>query len=96
MSDERHDVFKALADPSRRRILELLRRGAMSAGEIGEHFPFTAASLSHHLSILRGAGLVRTERRGQKIVYSLDASVLEEALANVASLLSPRSRGPLS
>lgn len=63
----------------------------MTAGEIGEHFTFSAASLSHHLSVLKGAGLVRTERRGQNIVYSLDATVLEETLALILSLLSPRS-----
>ena len=83
------DIYRALADPSRRRILELLRAGSMTAGEIGEHFPFSAASLSHHLSVLKGAGLVRTERRGQNIVYSLDMTVLDEALALVVSLLSP-------
>jgi DNA-binding transcriptional ArsR family regulator len=85
------DVFRALADPSRRRILDLLRRGSLSAGEIGEHFTFTAASLSHHLSVLKEAGLVRAERRGQNIVYSLDTTVLEDALSLLVSLVHKTS-----
>ena len=85
------DVFRALADPSRRRILDLLRRGSLSAGEIGEHFAFTAASLSHHLSVLKEARLVRAERRGQNIVYSLDTTVLEDALSLLVSLVHKTS-----
>lgn len=76
-------VFKALADPSRRRILKLLRGGSKTAGELAEAFNFSAASLSHHFAILKAAELVRTERRGQFIVYSLNTSVLED----VSSLL---------
>lgn len=76
-------VFKALADPSRRRILKLLRGGSKTAGELADAFDFSAASLSHHFSILKTAELVRTERRGQFIVYSLNTSVLED----VSSLL---------
>jgi ArsR family transcriptional regulator len=86
----RTDIFHVLADPNRRRILDLLRGGSMTAGEIGEHFSFTAASLSHHLMKLREAGLVRSERRGQNIVYTLDATVLEEALNLLLTLLSHR------
>jgi ArsR family transcriptional regulator len=72
-------VFKALADPSRRKVLRLLQKGSMSAGDLAKKFDFTAPSMSHHLSLLKAADLVRTERRGQSIVYSLNTSVLEDA-----------------
>ena len=85
MSDS---VFRALGDPHRRDILKLLRRGDMTVGEIGKHFPFTGATLSHHLDILKRADLVTTERRGQFIVYSLHTSVLEDVLGTFYSLFS--------
>ncbi len=71
-------VFKAMADPTRRAILRRLRAGALTAGEIGEAFDITPASLSHHFAVLKQADLVRTERRGQFIVYSLNSTVLED------------------
>jgi ArsR family transcriptional regulator, arsenate/arsenite/antimonite-responsive transcriptional repressor len=71
-------VFRALADPTRRAILKRLQAGALSAGEIGEAFDITGASLSHHFAVLKQADLVRTERRGQYIVYSLNSTVLED------------------
>ncbi|HZX69893.1 MAG TPA: autorepressor SdpR family transcription factor [Rhodanobacter sp.] len=71
-------VFKAMADPTRRAILKRLQGGALSAGEIGAAFDMTAASLSHHFSVLKQADLVRTERQGQFIVYSLNSTVLED------------------
>lgn len=71
-------VFKALADPSRRKILDLLKKKDMSVSDLQEHFGFTQASLSHHLDILRRADLVVTERRGQFIIYSLNTSVFDE------------------
>lgn len=71
------DGFKALSDPTRRRILELLGKGDMTAGEICGHFPLGKATLSHHLEILRGAGLVEAERRGRNVVYRLDTTVLQ-------------------
>ena len=74
-----NELFKALADPSRRKILDLLKKRDMSVTEIQEHFPFTQASLSHHLDILKRADLVVTERRGQFIHYSLNTSVFEDA-----------------
>ncbi|HTU83130.1 MAG TPA: autorepressor SdpR family transcription factor [Candidatus Acidoferrales bacterium] len=80
-------VFKALADPSRRRMLELLQAGSMTAGELGGHFDFSAPSVSHHLAALRSADLVRSERRGQNIVYSLNTSVLEDLSRFVLDLL---------
>lgn len=71
-------VFKALADPNRRKILDLLKKKDMSVSELQENFGFTQASLSHHLDILRRADLVVTERRGQFIHYSLNVSVFDE------------------
>ena len=70
--------FKALADPTRRRILELLRAGDMTAGELAEHFDISKSSLSHHLATLRNAGLVTDERHGQNIVYSLNTTVMQD------------------
>ena len=70
--------FKALADPMRRRILELLRAGDMTAGELAEHFDIRKPSLSHHLATLRNAGLVTDERHGQNIVYSLNTTVMQD------------------
>ena len=72
------DLFKALADPSRRKILELLSGGDLSAGEISSHFAMAKPSVSHHLAILRDAGLVADERRGQNIIYHLNLTVLQE------------------
>ncbi len=79
-------TMKALADPIRREILNLLKGGRMSAGEIGDHFPVTAASISRHLSVLRDADLVRDTREGQFIYYELNASVLEEIMLWISVL----------
>jgi len=73
-------VFQALADPTRRRILELLKEGGMTAGDIAAHFDISQPSVSHHLKLLRSAELVTAEREGQHIIYYLNLSVLEEAL----------------
>lgn len=78
--------FKAIADPTRRQILKLLKKRSMTAGEIAEAFSITMGSLSHHYNVLKAADLVRSERRGQQIVYSLNASVFEEAAAVLADL----------
>lgn len=72
------DAFKALADPTRRRILELLAQGELSAGEIAAHFSMTKPSVSHHLSILKAAGLISDERRGQNIVYSVNLTIFQK------------------
>lgn len=72
--------FKALADPTRRRILELLRDGDLTAGELAEHFDISKPSLSHHLATLKLAGLVSDERRGQNIVYSLNTTVMQDLI----------------
>jgi ArsR family transcriptional regulator len=74
----REGVFKALSDPTRRRILELLGQRDMTAGEIADRFPIAFASVSRHLGILRDAGLVATEREGQFIRYRLNTTVYQE------------------
>lgn len=73
-------TLKALADPIRREILNMLKNGRMSAGEITGHFSVTGASISRHLSVLKEADLVRDTREGQFIFYELNASVLEEIM----------------
>ena len=72
------DAFKALADPTRRRILELRAQGELTAGEIAAHFDMTKPSVSHHLNILKGAGLISDERRGQNIIYSINLTLFQE------------------
>lgn len=79
-------TLRALADPTRREILRLLRRGRMSAGEIGEKFPVTAAAISRHLSVLREADLIIDQREGKYIYYELNASVLEEIMLFLSEL----------
>lgn len=74
-------AFKAIADPTRRAILHLLRRQEMSAGALAEHFDVTKPSMSHHFSVLREAGLVTSRREGQTIWYALNTTVLEDMLA---------------
>lgn len=80
------NTLKALADPIRREILNLLKAGRMSAGEISDHFPVTGASISRHLSVLKDADLIRDTREGKFIYYDLNASVLEEILLWVQDL----------
>ena len=79
-------TLKALADPIRREILNMLKSGRMSAGEIGDRFPVTGASISRHLSVLKDADLVRDTREGQDIFYELNASVLEEIMLWITDL----------
>ena len=74
------NTLKALSDPIRREILNLLKSGRLSAGEIASHFPVTDASISRHLSVLKDADLIRDTREGKFIYYDLNASVLEEIL----------------
>jgi len=73
-------VFKALSDPTRRRILELLRQGPRSAGELAENFSVSKPTMSAHFAVLREAGLIVSEKRGKSVVYELRLSVLEDAL----------------
>ncbi len=75
------ETLKALADPTRRQIIQLLKSGRLSAGDIGEHFNITAAAISRHLSVLKEAGLIRDTREGKYIFYELNLSVLEELLS---------------
>lgn len=79
-------TLRALADPIRRDILNLLKNGRMSAGDITDHFPVTAASISRHLSVLKEADLIRDTREGKYIYYELNASVLEEILLWISEL----------
>ena len=74
------EVYKALADPTRRRILQLLREKEMTAGEIADHFDLAKPTLSGHFAVLREARLVQPEKSGTTITYRLNVSVLEEAL----------------
>ncbi len=85
------ETFKALSDPTRREILHLLRDGAKTAGEIGSHFDMTGATVSHHLSVLREAGLISDDRRGKYIYYELNLSVLDEITGWIAGLKGDRS-----
>ena len=73
-------TIRALGDPTRREILRVLRAGDLTAGELGSLFPMTGASVSHHLAVLKEAGLVQAERNGRNIVYSLDSTVFQQAL----------------
>lgn len=73
-----NNTFQALSDPTRRKILELLKKKDLSAGDIGKSFDITLPSLSHHLGVLKQAGLVTSTRKGQEIIYSINLSVFEE------------------
>jgi DNA-binding transcriptional ArsR family regulator len=77
-------VFKALSDPTRRRVLQLLRERPMSAGELAGHFPVSKPTMSAHFAVLQEAGLIESEKSGRTIVYRLVMSVLEEALLGFA------------
>ena len=81
-----HNTLKALADPIRREILNLLKKGKMTAGEITEQFDVTGASISRHLSVLKEADLIRDTREGKYIIYELNASVLEEIMLWITDL----------
>lgn len=75
-----NDAFKALSDPTRRKILELLNDKDMKAGDIAEYFNISKPSISHHLSILKNADLVYTERHGQNIIYSLNTTSFQNMI----------------
>jgi len=80
-------VFKALSDPTRRRVLQLLRKGPMSAGDLADQFDVSKPTMSAHFAVLREAGLIGSEKNGKTITYWLNATVLEEALLGFASAL---------
>ena len=80
------DTLKALSDPTRREILQMLRECSKSAGEISDKFDITAAAISRHLSVLKDADLIREQRDGKFIIYTLNTSVLEDVLFWVSNL----------
>jgi ArsR family transcriptional regulator len=80
-----NDVYRALADPTRRRILQLLRHRDMTAGQLAEHFELAKPTLSRHFAVLREADLIQGEKNGTSISYRLNLSVLEEALMALLS-----------
>ncbi len=86
-------VFKALSDPTRRRVLQLLRAGPMSAGDLAENFPVSKPTMSAHYAILREAGLVEAVKEGKTVTYHLKLSVLEDALLGFANSFSGAGAG---
>ena len=92
-----NDVFRALADPTRREILRLLRRRDMTAGEIADQFPLAASTLSGHFNVLKQAGLIVSERKATTLVYSLNVSAAEEsvgALMDIFRIGHPSQKEP--
>lgn len=85
-----NDVFKALADPTRREILELLRSGPRSSGEIAEQFTTSWATISRHLGVLRDADLIIAEKNGQHVVYELNTTVFQDVVEHVLKMFRPR------
>ncbi len=83
-------VFKALADPTRREILELLRSGPRSSGEIAEQFTTSWATISRHLSVLRDADLIIAEKTGQHVMYELNTTVFQDVVEHVLKMFRPR------
>ena len=80
-------VFKALADPTRRRVLELLRGGPLTAGELADHFPVSKPTMSAHFNVLREADLVQAEKNGRTVTYRIKMSVLEDAMLSFARVV---------
>ncbi len=85
-------MFDALANPARRKILKLLRKKPMSAGELAEHFDLAKPTLSGHFAVLKSAGLISAERKGTTILYRLNMSVLEEALAALIDIAGMKGK----
>ncbi len=79
-------LLKALDDPTRRKILELLKEGDLTAGEISRSFSISKPSISHHLDLLKQAGLVTSEKKGQFVIYSLNTTVLEDLIKWIIDL----------
>ncbi len=80
------DIYRALGDPTRREVLQLLKARDMTAGEIADRFPLAKSTLSGHFAVLKQAGLIVAERQGTRLVYSLNLSVFEEALSATLDL----------
>jgi DNA-binding transcriptional ArsR family regulator len=89
-----HDAFKALADPTRREILRLLRHGEMTAGELAERFDMSKPSMSHHFAVLKAADLIVARRQGQQIIYALNTTVAQDLLAIVWDLFAASASQP--
>jgi ArsR family transcriptional regulator len=87
-----NDAFKALADPTRREILRLLRDGPRTSGQIAEQFPTAWATVSRHLGQLRDAGLILSERQGQQIVYELNTTVFDDLVEHILEWVKPRRK----
>ncbi len=85
------EFFKAINDETRRSILELLRKGDLNAGEIADHFSISKPSISHHLDILKRAGLISSTKNGQFIIYTLNTSVFEEFITWILKFKSEHS-----
>ena len=86
-------VYKALSDPTRRKILQLLRKRDMNAGEIAEHFDSTKPTLSRHFSVLSESDLIQGNRQGNFIIYRLNVTVLEEAMWAMMNMFEIEPRG---
>jgi DNA-binding transcriptional ArsR family regulator len=89
-----NDAFKALADPTRREILRLLRGGEMTAGELARHFDMSKPSVSHHFAVLKQADLIASRREGQQIYYYLNTTAVEDLLALAWGLFAGKKRPP--
>jgi DNA-binding transcriptional ArsR family regulator len=81
-----NEVFKALSDPTRRRIIQLLGRGEQTAGELAAEFDMTKPTMSHHFAVLKEADLITSRREGQQIFYALNTTVLQDVLARIWDL----------
>lgn len=88
-----NDAWNALSDPSRRKILELLREKDLTAGEIAENFNMSKPSISHHLNILKNAELVYAEKKGQHVIYSINTTVFQDILELIAKLANKNGGG---
>lgn len=88
MSGNNNGAFKALADPTRREILALLRNGEKTAGELAKHFDMTKPSMSHHFAVLKSADLILSRREGQQIWYALNTTVIQDVLAWAMDLMN--------
>ena len=87
------DVWNAMADPTRREILTMLQSGEMTAGEIADRFEISNATVSHHLKILREAGLITSEKEKQTITYKLNTSVFQDFLKGIAAVFGMKGEG---
>ena len=87
-------VFKALSDPTRRRVLQLLRKGPMSAGELSDQFDVSKPTMSAHFAVLKAADLVHTEKDGKSVIYHLKLSVLEDALLGFVNSFGEATPAP--